>query len=325
MIKTNYLLNFITVLVFLYSCNSQNNSHNSEDIQSKAEIQEADISSVYMGFDMNKSFNETMESLKRIQKKDSTFTFNLASSYVDENIAEKLNIQKADTVIEFKGKIAVQKSDSTYEEFETKCKAHFIDGLFYMLEVSTYLAYMVDEEDVENSELIQGLYEKKYGSYYVNTTKWDSHFDDVSIIPLYSSDESIISERIKTCYEILGWNFSSIDIYIAKHWDEEKRWYANTDNVRQAERDLYYRSNLDHSDLNRLLNKVYVKRTEIAQQRLRVNIYYLNKKIQNHFDEIKRQEELKFQRQNQLRQDSIENAKKRENELYKNAFNSQSI
>ena len=70
MIKTNYLLNFITVLVFLYSCNSQNNSHNSEDIQSKAEIQEADISSVYMGFDMNKSFNETMESLKRIQKKD---------------------------------------------------------------------------------------------------------------------------------------------------------------------------------------------------------------------------------------------------------------
>ena len=56
MIKTNYLLNFITVLVFLYSCNSQNNSHNSEDIQSKAEIQEADISSVYMGFDMNKSF-----------------------------------------------------------------------------------------------------------------------------------------------------------------------------------------------------------------------------------------------------------------------------
>ena len=325
MIKTNYLLNFITVLVFLYSCNSQNNSHNSEDIQSKAEIQEADISSVYMGFDMNKSFNETMESLKRIQKKDSTFTFNLASSYVDENIVEKLNIQKADTVIEFKGKIAVQKSDSTYEEFETKCKAHFIDSLFYMLEVSTYLAFMVDEEDVENSELIQGLYEKKYGSYSVNTTKWDSHFDDVSIRPLYSSDESIISERIKTCYEILGWNFSSIDIYIAKHWDEEKRWYANTDNVRHAERELYYRSNLDHSDLNRLLNKVYVKRTEIAQQQLRVNIYYLNKKIQNHFDEIKRQEELKIQRQNQLRQDSIENAKKRENELYKNAFNSQSI
>ncbi len=307
----------IVILVFINSCNSD------RFFSSKEEFMEAELSSVYMGLDMNKSFSETMRTLQEQHKKVDT-----VSSIIDENLTHLINIQEADSAIGFCGNITIQKTDSTFDDLQTTCEAHFKDSIFYLLQVEPYAVGFEKLDEGEIYKKIKKLYSDKYGPCSVDTSTiaYTKKTEETVHTSSFSAEEGMgyIYQKTKTYYDVIGWNFPQVDIYIEKTWDEYKEWY--TENLTEAAIDInMYTSVNGGVDLNRVLRNINVRKTKTRQTDIKIKIYYVNKKLQNKFDEAKRKEELERSKSYQKLQDDMKKTEKLMNESKKKDYNSQKI
>jgi hypothetical protein len=134
--------------------------------------------------------------------------------------------------------------------------------------------------------------------------------------------------RLRTHYDVIGWNFPDLYLYIEKSWDDEKYWYADEENLEYAVESVmgfrgYY--DIEYPHLNRVLEKVYINKVEEKNSSYALTIYYVNKDVQNYFDELKRKERLEKVQELERYNDSLSNAENAKHKISMEKFKNQSI
>lgn len=284
----------------------------------------ANKSAIYSGLDMTKKFSETLEYIKENKSLDYSET---SYSYIDDEITNIINIHEADTTIRFEGEFALKKTDSLYIKHETYCKAHFLDSVFYFLEMEIYFG-SVDEKEDNEIDLLYKMYKDKYGAPIFKDNSSVYRMDQLFSGHSYVTDYYYLHARLRTHYDIIGWEFPDLYIYIGKSWDDEKRWFVDRDDLRYAAEDVtgsYFTDSYEYNEFEKILNRVYVKKTEESSESSSITVFYVNKSIQDRFDKLERQKEMQEKQKLERYKDSLSDAQKKTNELNKEIYQSQNF